>query len=301
MGPYDLTMKRLTSEFAEDYARFALGVDPSVVEPLKVEEVDRTLPSLLREVDFAARVEVSGQEILLLLESQTRWEGDMPERLFQYVARLRERYRLPVYPVVLVFRKRREIRTEWGMEALRLQVVRFRYRVIGLWDVCSTEVIRKGLAGLYPLLPLMRWEGKEDAEVLEESERLVLEGTGEGELRADAYVALRVLSGLRYPLELIDRIFRRREIMLESPVYREILEEGKALGLKEGLELGEESRLREDVLEVLEVRFGLVSSSLEELVRKVRGKRALEGLLRRAILVEDVETFREEVRRVLET
>ena len=49
--------------------------------------------------------------------------------------------------------------------------------------------------------------------------------------------------------------------MLESPVYREILEEGKALGLKEGLELGEESRLREDVLEVLEVRFGVVPSS----------------------------------------
>ena len=89
--------------------------------------------------------------------------------------------------------------------------------------------------------------------------------------------------------------------MLESPVYREILEEGKALGLKEGLELGEESRLREDVLEVLEVRFGVVPSSLEELVRKVRGKRTLEGLLRRSILVEDVEAFREDVRRVLET
>ena len=105
--------------------------------------------------------------------------------------------------------------------------------------------------------------------------------------------------------------------MRESPVYREILEEGKALGLKEGearglekglelgrkegLELGEEARLREDVLEVVEIRFGVVPSSLEDLVRKVRGKRALEGLLRRAILVEDVETFREDVRRVLET
>ena len=115
----------------------------------------------------------------------------------------------------------------------------------------------------------------------------MIRGTGEGELRADAYVALRVLSGLRYPSELIDRILRRREIMLESPVYREILEEGKALG--------------ENVLEVLEVRFGIVPSSLEELVRKVQGKRALEGLHRRAILMEDVETFREDVRRLLET
>ena len=45
-----------------------------------------------------------------------------------------------------------------------------------------------------------------------------------------------------------------REIMLESPFYREILEEGKAIGL----ELGREEGLREDVLEVLQVRFGVV-------------------------------------------
>ena len=63
--------------------------------------------------------------------------------------------------------------------------------------------------------------------------------------------------------------------MLESPVYRQIMDEGKALGLDEGkalglkeglergrregmelgrekgMELGEEARLREDILEVL--------------------------------------------------
>lgn len=38
MGPYDLTMKRLTSEFAKDYVRFALGVDPWVVQPRKIED-----------------------------------------------------------------------------------------------------------------------------------------------------------------------------------------------------------------------------------------------------------------------
>ena len=77
--------------------------------------------------------------------------------------------------------------------------------------------------------------------------------------------------------------------MLESPVYQEILEEGKALGL----ELGQESRLREDVLEALAVRFGMVPYEVEEQVRRIRGGKTLEGLHRKAILVESLETFRE--------
>ena len=46
--------------------------------------------------------------------------------------------------------------------------------------------------------------------------------------------ALQVLSGMRYPMERIYHILRRKDIMLESPVYRDILEEGKAMGLELG-------------------------------------------------------------------
>ena len=133
------------------------------------------------------------------------------------------------------------------------------------------------------------------------------------ERRADAYVALRVLSGMRYPVSLIDHILRRKEIMVESPVYQEILKEGKVMGLREGkvlglqegkvlglqegqirgLALGQETRLREDVLEALEVRFGMVPYEVEEQVRRLRGQKTLEGLLRKAILVESLEAFGE--------
>ena len=319
MGPYDLTMKRLTSEFAEDYVRFALNRIPSHAEALEleeVEEVDKELPALMREVDFAARVEVEQRQIVLLLEFQTRWEADVPQRMMGYTWRLYERYKLPVYPVVMVFRKSRSFQDRLNMQALEMEVVRFRYRVIPIWEVDARQVIEQGQRGLYPLLPLMRWEGKGAEEVLEEIERLVLGEIKDRERRADAYVALRVLSGIGYPLVLIDRIMRRRDIMLESPVYREILEEGKSLGLKEGLELGrkeglelgrkeglefgEEARLREDVLDVLDVRFGVVPPDVEETVRSVRGKASLESLLRRVAVVESVEAFREHLTKLRE-
>jgi len=166
-----------------------------------------------------------------------------------------------------------------------------------VWELDGAEVVAQRWTGLYPLLPLMQWEGKEAEVVLRKSQELVLSQIAERERRADAYVALRVLSGIRYPVSLIDRILRRKEIMLESPVYQEILKEGRAMGLEEGqargLELGQEARLREDVLEVLEVRFGMVPYQVEEQVSRLRGRKTLEGLHRKAVLVESLEAFGE--------
>ena len=299
MGRYDLTMKRLTSEFPEDYVRFALGKEPLSAEMLEVEEVDKELPTLLREVDFAARVQVGEDQAVLLVEFQTSWEADVPERMSSYAWRLYERYRLGVYPVVVVLRRGGELRDEWVMRALGREITRFRFEAIPMWEVDGEEILGQGLKGLYPLLPLMRWEERRIEEVLEDSQRLVLEEIEGRERRADAYVALQVLSGIAHPEKLIRGILRRREIMLESPFYREILEEGEARGLEKGkaigLELGEENRLREDVLEVLEVRFGLVPPDVEESVRSLRGRKLLEGLLRRAIVIESLEAFREQV------
>ncbi|MCL0034731.1 hypothetical protein M1N21_02300 [Dehalococcoidia bacterium] len=56
MPKYDVTLKRLTDTFAANYVRFALGVERFTVGVMDVGKVDKGLPLLLREVDFAARV-----------------------------------------------------------------------------------------------------------------------------------------------------------------------------------------------------------------------------------------------------
>ncbi len=297
MGKYDITMKRLSAEFVEDYVRFALGRPASHAEVLEVAELDKELPSLMREVDFVAKVEAEGERFVLLVEFQTAWENDVPQRTLGYSWRAYERYELPVYPVVVVFRKSGALRDRLDIRALELEVLKFRFRVIPVWELDGAEIVAQKWAGLYPLLPLMPWEGKSDETVLRESQNLVLSQIGEKERRADAYVALRVLSGMRHPVSLVDQILRRKEIMVESSVYQEILKEGKVMGLQEGkvlgLQEGQESRLREDVLEVLEVRFGLVPYQVEEQVSRLRGRKMLEGLHRKAIMVENLEAFGE--------
>ena len=68
-------------------------------------------------------------------------------------------------------------------------------------------------------------------------------------------------------------------------------------GMEKGMEKGMEERLREDVLEVLDVRFGRVPAEVEEQVRRLRGRKALEGWLRRAVVVESLPVFEEELGR----
>ena len=283
MPQYGRTMKRLTSVFTRDYVRFVLGADPLDAETIVIEEQDKELPALSREVDFVARVRREEQDALLLIEFQTAWATDMPKRMAGYCWRLHERYDEPVYPVVVVLTPGGAVQRAWQMHAWGRLVASCRYEVMPLWEVDAADIKAQKLVGLYPLLPLMRWSEADPREVLEQSQQLILEEIRDREPRADAYVALRVLSGITYPLPLVSQILKRREIMLESPVYREILEEGRLEGLCA------------DVLAVLEVRFGPLPDFLAQQVGQVTDRERLEALHRRAVLVESLEVFVQEL------
>jgi predicted transposase YdaD len=287
MPKYDRTMKRLTSVFTSDYVQFVLGAQPVDAEPVDIEEQDKELPALSREVDFVARVRMDGQSILLLIEFQTVWAADMPQRMAGYCWRLYERYHEPVYPVVVVLKPGGRLRRTWTMHARGRLVASCRFEAMPLWKVDAATVMSQKLVGLYPLLPLMRRPETDSRDVLEESQQLILEEIPDREQRADAYVALRVLSGIAYPLELVKQILKRRALMLESPVYREILEEGR---LEERQE-----RLCADVLAVLEVRFGTLPRTLAQQVGQVTDCDRLEALLRHAVVVESLEVFVQEL------
>ncbi|MCL0069688.1 hypothetical protein M1N85_03185 [Dehalococcoidia bacterium] len=79
-------------------------------------------------------------------------------------------------------------------------------------------------------MPLMKSDEPE-GRVLERAQELVINEIRGRERRADAYVAVKVLAGIKYPLEVVEKILRRRrDIMIESPVYEQILKEGREEG-----------------------------------------------------------------------
>jgi hypothetical protein len=65
----------------------------------------------------------------------------------------------------------------------------------------------------------------------------------------------------------------------------------KAEGIEEGIEQGILQTSRENLIEVLETRFGLVPSSIVEVVNQIDESAVLKMLLKRAIAIPSVAEF----------
>ena len=72
--------------------------------------------------------------------------------------------------------------------------------------------------------------------------------------------------------------------MIESPVDEQILKEGREEGRKE--------TLRDDILAVLEARFEIVPHDIEGEIGGIERLKLLEILLKKAIVVKDIDEFR---------
>ena len=95
---------------------------------------------------------------------------------------------------------------------------------------------------------------------------------------------LAMLSGLVYNLETIMTIIEE-ETMYESSVVQYFTEKG--------IERGGRERAIEDLLDVLEIRFGLAASDpLAARIRAIRDLQRLRQLFRAAVQVPSLEAFR---------
>jgi hypothetical protein len=83
----------------------------------------------------------------------------------------------------------------------------------------------------------------------------------------------------------VEKILRRRDIMIQSPVYEQIV--------KEGEEKGREEAFKGSVLAVLEARFEVMPQDIEEGVKAVERLRQLEIILKRASVCKDLAEFRD--------
>ena len=110
----------------------------------------------------------------------------------------------------------------------------------------------------------------------------------DGPLKEDYLADLAVLSGLVYNLETVRTIIAE-ETMYESSVVQYFTEKA----LKQGIEQGGRERAVEDLLDVLEIRFGLAASEpLADRIGAIDDVQRLKQLFRAAIQVPSLETFR---------
>ncbi|MCD4798369.1 MAG: hypothetical protein K8R19_05095 [Methanosarcinales archaeon] len=102
-----------------------------------------------------------------------------------------------------------------------------------------------------------------------------------------------VLAGLRYPKELVKSLMKV-EIMQESVIYQDILNEGIEKGKKEGMEKG----MEESIISVLSVRFGNISANMVDMIHHIRNKSRLNELLKLAATSRTITEFEQKIRTV---
>jgi predicted transposase YdaD len=277
-GPFDATLKQLVDAFAADWvAHLAplVGLPPATA----VEPLDADLSTVQPAVDkvFRLRPPAAG---LLHLEPQSSWDGELPSRLLLYNVLLEHRYGGPVYTVALLLRRDANSPQLTGALSRTFptgaEYLRFAYTVVRLWELPADRLLAGGL-GAAPLALLTDDAAPRLPELVARfSERAEREAPNPGVtnlLLTSGFILL----GLRYDKAVIRTLFAGVQRMRESSTYQAILDEGRA----EGLVLARQ----EDLLTLLQERFGPVSPELETRIRATTDPARLQAALRQVLRI----------------
>jgi predicted transposase YdaD len=279
MSDMDQGIKRLIQMFPGDIIAFARpGAEYVSAVPAEV-AMER---QLIMDTLFRARYH--GFECLFNIEAQTDIDREMPRRLADYAARARSIYGLPVISVVLWLKQKGNVPQppfeEWLDD---LFVSSHNFINIEIYRLEARDILQLGMAGLLPLIPLMRGADVET----DTAAMAAIDQSMPDPLKLSASELLAVFIARQFndqdlALSILRRFFMSTELLDESPLYREWIRkarvegitegkaegiaEGKAEGKVEGIAEGSIEALRESIRVVLQSRFGAIDPDLVALI-----------------------------------
>ena len=185
---YDIAAKVIVEMGKETLLRHFLHIEP--ISAVLIEELPQETVSLRRS-DFPLRVrDQNGEERIVLLEFQARWTIDIVWRMIEYTARFKQKYRLPVTPAMLLFRRHSKAQDVYQDECFE-----FRFRLIKLWEQRAQDVLERLEWTLMPFVPVM---DSSEEEILV-AERTLYDSDLPRFQKADLLTALAIFGGMRDP------------------------------------------------------------------------------------------------------
>lgn len=244
---YDNVCKYLAEQYPADFIRWLIGEEPQQIEILKTE---LTLEPI--RADAVTFVRTANQILHIEFQTLTSSKPPLPLRMLDYSVRLKRQYRCDVEQVVIFLQP--TISEAAFTEEYRDRTTNHRYRVIRLWEQEPTLFLTT--PALLPLATLTRTDSPSAllAQVAEQVATIP-----DMEQRQNIAGCTEVLAGLRFEKDLI-RQFLREDIMQESVIYQDILQQG-------------EFKL---IRRLLNRRFGELDASVIERVRSLSIERLEE-------------------------
>ncbi len=265
--PADIGGKRLLSLAPENWIQWVTQLPQVTIE----EFMSSDFQWVSRENDVLVKVSTPNTgKFLVLNELQLRYNNHIPRRMRAYAALAEERYRLPVYPVLVnILPHAQNPQVDNCYESSFQGIYAYQgYRVVNLWEVEARLVFERNIQTLLPFVPVLKGGGEEA--VVQEALR---------ELRANEELEqleplLSFFASFVLELPVVREIMRwDMAVLRESPWYQEILkeglEQGLQQGLQQGLERGQQQGEAQLVLRLLARRLGTVDESIQEQVRQL--------------------------------
>ncbi len=274
---FDKSSKYLLREHARGILALAGVTDVRRCHTLQAELVQpRRLPDGLLEVFFRGRKEADH----ILVEVATYPEKRALKQAMNDLMLSRQQLgRLPELLMLVLCPKGRfriEGRHEEGSR-LGWSRLAGEWKVIELWKLSAADLLAASDVGVVPWVPLASFDGPPE-ELLERCRERIERDT-RGDEQADLLAVSQVFAKLKFPAPELLALLGGREVVVESPLIKELI--------------AEETRAK--IVRLLTVRFGSAPADVTRHLESVVKQRKLNQLFDAAIVCPDVEAFREKL------
>jgi hypothetical protein len=253
MPDYDIGFKIVARMAGRELAELG-GIHCQHWEPIGGE-----VQATERLADRAFRASSGRDRFVVYMEAYARWDRAAPWNILAKSGLLSERERLSTLCLLYIL-TRRGYRPQGG--TMRLELATGPTQQLWFKEICLWEQVPHSwweqLPGLMTLYPLCRHPERSRRAVLTHAAGVIKEQVAERNRRADLLVILGFFGRMAYSgMDVVQLI--GREQMKESPLYQEILAEGR--------EEGRVETRRSAIQEVLEARFD--SESITDIVEEL--------------------------------
>ncbi|HTI15224.1 MAG TPA: hypothetical protein VL461_11760 [Dictyobacter sp.] len=234
-GSWDRHMKHLVGEAPQDFVQW-------LVQGAKYErEVSPHLSNRSIDADILYEISIEDQSYLLHIEFQKRSDSDMARRLWEYNVYATCKFAKPVYSFVIYLQADKQVAISpyvWKVHR-DLEIHRFQFGVIKLWEIPTQNFIDMGLRGLLPLLPLTH-EGMRHEVV----DAAIAGLSSSDEKPAPELLALTYSIAALVFQQVEDQDWLRRrfsmfeDILTDSWAFKEMSQKAWDKGLQRGMEAG---------------------------------------------------------------
>lgn len=220
---YDNICKFIAENFADDFASWLLGTN------IRLTELSPTELSL-EPIRADALILRQAEDLVLHAEFQTEADAGIPFRMADYRLRVYRRFPRKEMRQVVIYLRETGSDLVW-QNAFILSRTRHEFDVIRLWE--QPAAIFLSAPGLLPFAVLS--QTADPIAVLTQVASAIAE-IPDRRVQSNLMASASVLAGLVLEKDVIRRILRG-DIMRESVIYQDILQEGRQEGRQEGIQL----------------------------------------------------------------